>query len=220
MKRSVIIVAGGKGSRMGSETPKQFLLLKGKPVLMHTIEVFHAFDKNMKIIVLLPVDQMTYWKQLCVEYDFAIPHQTAEGGATRFHSVRNGLALLDDEGLIGVHDGVRPLVSPDVIEACYRAAEWKQAIIPVTDIVETVRLVEGEDQSKTVPRDQYKLVQTPQVFAAGLLKKAYEQSYSPAFTDDASVVEASGHPVYMVKGNRENIKLTTPFDLKVAESLL
>ena len=220
MKHAVIIVAGGKGTRMGSGTPKQFLLLKGKPVLMHTIEKFHSFDEDMRIIVLLPVEQMDYWKQLCMDYAFTIPHCNAQGGATRFHSVRNGLALLEAEGLIGVHNGVRPLVSLDVIENCYHVAESKHAVIPVTDVVETIRLVEDDNISKTVSRDRYKLVQTPQVFAADLLKKAYEQPFSPNFTDDASVVESFGQPVYMVEGNRENIKLTTPFDLKVAESLL
>ena len=162
-----------------------------------------------------------YWKRLCAEYGFTLPHRIANGGETRFHSVKNGLALVDDRNsVVGVHDGVRPFVSQEVIAACYAAAEERQAVIPVIDVVETVRRIEADEKSVTVPRDCYKLVQTPQVFTASLLKQAYGQTYTSAFTDDASVVEALGHPVFLIPGNRENIKLTTPFDLKVAEVLV
>lgn len=219
MKNYVIIVAGGKGLRMGGEIPKQFLPVKGKPVLMRTLEVFHAYDPHLELILVLPVDQQAYWEKLCTTYGFTLPHRVADGGETRFHSVKNGLALVDEEGLVGVHDGVRPFVSLEVIRDCYREAAQKEAVIPVVEVVETLRKLVGESESETVPRSRYRLVQTPQVFTVSLLKQAYAQPYSPMFTDDASVVEAAGHAVHLIPGNRENIKLTTPFDLKVAEVL-
>lgn len=218
MKKHIVIVAGGKGLRMGGEIPKQFLPICGKPVLMRTLEAFHAYDSAIHIVLVLPVSQQAYWKELCAEYHFALPHDVADGGETRFHSVMNGLAKVEGEGLVGVHDGVRPFVSQEVIARCYEEAAEKKAVIPVIGVVETVRqLVDGE--SVTVPRDQYKLVQTPQVFDVALLRKAYHQEYTDMFTDDASVVEALGEKVHLVEGNRENIKLTTPFDLKLAELL-
>lgn len=205
--------------RMGSELPKQFLPIGGKPVLMHTLEAFHRFDSGIDLVLVLPEEQQKYWKQLCDEYRFTIRHLVADGGETRFHSVKNGLALVSGPGLVAVHDGVRPFVSQEVIRRCYTMAATKQAVIPVVDIVETVRQVAGSG-SRTVSRDDYKLVQTPQVFDAGLLKEAYARDFMPSFTDDASVVEAMGVPVYLVEGNRENIKITTPFDLKIAATLL
>lgn len=218
MKKHVIIVAGGKGLRMGGDIPKQFLPVAGKPVLMRTLEAFHAYDASIHMILVLPVSQQAYWKELCQEYHFELPYDLANGGETRFHSVKNGLALVEGEGLVGVHDGVRPFVSREVIARCYDEALIKKAVIPVIGVVETVRHLIGEE-SETVPRDQYKLVQTPQVFDASLLHQAYEQEFTELFTDDASVVEALGEKVYLVEGNRENVKLTTPFDLKLAEML-
>lgn len=218
MKKYAIIVAGGKGLRMGTEVPKQFLPIGGKPVLMRTLEAFHAYDAAMDLIVVLPVDQQAYWDRLCHDQGFAVPHRVADGGATRFHSVRNGLALVGDDGLVAVHDGVRPFVAREVIEACFREADLRGAVVPVTDVVETVRRVTPEG-SVTVNRVDYKLVQTPQVFRTALLKSAYRQPYSERFTDDASVVEAMGVSVALVLGNRENIKITTPFDIRVAEAL-
>ena len=218
MKKHIIIVAGGKGLRMGGDIPKQFLPVGGKPVLMRTLEAFHAYDAYMQLILVLPVSQQAYWKQLCAEYQFDLAHEIADGGETRFHSVKNGLSLVKEDGLVGVHDGVRPFVSQDVIARCYEEAVSLKAVIPVIGVVETVRHLAGEG-SETVPRDQYKLVQTPQVFEVALLRRAYEQVYTELFTDDASVVEALGEKVYLVEGNRENIKLTTPFDLKLAEWL-
>ena len=218
MKKYIIIVAGGKGLRMGGDIPKQFLPVCGKPVLMRTLEAFHVYDASIHLILVLPVSQQAYWKQLCEEYQFNLAHEIADGGETRFHSVKNGLALIKEDGLVGVHDGVRPFVSQEVIARCYDEALSLKAVIPVIGVVETVRhLTEGG--SETVPRDQYKLVQTPQVFDVALLRRAYEQTYTDMFTDDASVVEALGENVYLVEGNRENIKLTTPFDLKLAELL-
>lgn len=218
MKKHIIIVAGGKGLRMGGDIPKQFLPVGGKPVLMRTLEAFHAYDASMQLILVLPVSQQAYWKQLCAEYQFDLAHEIADGGETRFHSVKNGLSLVKEDGLVGVHDGVRPFVSQEVIARCYEEAVSLKAVIPVIGVVETVRHLTGEG-SETVPRDQYKLVQTPQVFEVALLRRAYEQVYTELFTDDASVVEALGEKVYLVEGNRENIKLTTPFDLKLAEWL-
>ena len=203
---------------MGGDIPKQFLPICGKPVLMRTLEAFHAYDASMHLILVLPISQQAYWKQLCEEYQFDLVHEIADGGETRFHSVKNGLALVKEEGLVGVHDGVRPFVSQEVIVRCYEEALSLRAVIPVIGVVETVRHL-TEDGSETVPRDQYKLVQTPQVFDSVLLKQAYQQPYTELFTDDASVVEALGKEVHLVEGNRENIKLTTPFDLKLAELL-
>lgn len=219
MNKHVIIVAGGKGLRMGGDIPKQFLPVGGKPVLMRTIEAFYSFDPSIHIILVLPVSQQAYWKELCETYRFTLSHEIADGGETRFHSVKSGLARISGDGLVGVHDGVRPFVSPEVIATCYAEAAIHRAVIPVIDVVETVRHLTGE-RSETVPRNQYKLVQTPQVFEVCLLKTVYNQAYTDAFTDDASVVEATGQEVYLVPGNRENIKLTTPFDLKIAEVLL
>lgn len=218
----VVIVAGGKGLRMGGDVPKQFLLLGGKPVLMHTIERFHAFDAQLQIILVLPPDQQDYWHELCLAHHFKLPYLLADGGATRFESVRNGLALIpnDAQGVVAVHDGVRPMVSVKVIERCFAMACKTQAVIPVTPVVETLRQIMPDGASQTVNRDAYRLVQTPQTFDLQLLKQAYQQPYSTAFTDDASVVEALGMQITMVEGNIENIKITTPFDLDVCERLL
>ena len=220
MKRYAIIVAGGKGLRMGGELPKQFIPVEGRPVLMRTLDAFHACDASIQLILVLPHDHQAYWHELCAQYQFAVPHRIADGGATRFHSVQSGLTLVDaPEALVAVHDGVRPFVSPEVIRRCYAEAEAHGAVVPVIPVVETVRQLVGEG-SKTVARDAYRLVQTPQTFRATLLRRAYEQPYCDAFTDDASVVEALGSAVSLVDGNRENIKLTTPFDLIVAKALV
>ena len=220
MKRYAIIVAGGKGLRMGGELPKQFIPIEGRPVLMRTLDTFHACDESIQIILVLPRDHQDYWRELCAQYQFVVPHRIADGGATRFHSVQNGLSLVDaPESLVAVHDGVRPFVSHEVISRCYAEAEAHGAVVPVIPVVETVRQLTGEG-SVTVDRNAYRLVQTPQTFRATLLRRAYEQPYTDAFTDDASVVEALGEAVTLVDGNRENIKLTTPFDLIVAKALI
>ena len=219
MKQAVIIVAGGKGMRMGADIPKQFLPIAGKPILMKTLERFYSYNKNIQIVLVLPQTQQEYWRSLCKEYDFNVPHKVANGGETRFHSVKNGLEAVDKSAeLIGVHDGVRPFVSLQVIEDCYKEAQKSGAAIPVIDVFETVRHIK-EGISATVPRNEYKLVQTPQVFNAELLRNAYTQPFSDFFTDDASVVEAYNHKIELVSGNRENIKITTPYDMKIAEVL-
>ena len=211
---AVIIVAGGKGLRMGADIPKQFLPIGGKPILMHTLERFHEYDENLQIVLVLPADQQDYWQQLCAEQSFTLPYTLANGGESRFHSVKNGLEKVDAAAtLIGVHDGVRPFVSTEVIANCYKEAARTEAVIPVIDVFETVRHLLPDGTSETVPRSDYKLVQTPQVFNAKLLREAYRQPFSPQFTDDASVVEAYGHRITLVAGNRENIKITTPNDL-------
>ena len=217
----VIIVAGGKGLRMGSDIPKQFLPIGGKPVLMRTLERFREYSADLQIILVLPEAQQDYWRQLCEKYHFDVKYQLANGGQTRFHSVQNGLALVPDdaEGVVGVHDGVRPFPSLEVIKNCYETARTAKAVIPVIPVVETVRHLKKEG-SVTVPRDEYKLVQTPQTFDIQLLKAANRQPYNDGFTDDASVVESYGHEITLVEGNRENIKITTPYDLKIAEVLI
>lgn len=219
----VIIVAGGKGLRMGSDIPKQFLPVAGKPVLMRTLERFREYSSALQIILVLPKSQQDYWKELCAQYHFDVEYLLADGGETRFHSVQHGLALIPDdaEGIVGVHDGVRPFPGLDVIRNCYETAREKKAVIPVVPVVETVRrIVAADGRSATVPRDEYRLVQTPQTFDIRLLKAANRQPYNAGFTDDASVVEAYGHTITLVDGNRENIKITTPFDMKMAESLV
>ncbi len=217
----IIIVAGGKGLRMGSDIPKQFLPIGGKPVLMRTLERFREYSPTLQIILVLPKAQQDYWHQLCKDYNFEVEYVLADGGETRFHSVQNGLAKIpdDSEGVVGIHDGVRPFPSIDVIRNCYETARTAKAVIPVISVVETVRHLQG-DTSVTVPRSDYRLVQTPQTFDIQLLKAANKQPYNDGFTDDASVVEAFGFNITLVEGNRENIKITTPYDLKIAEVLI
>lgn len=217
----IIIVAGGKGLRMGTDIPKQFLPIGGKPVLMRTLERFREYSADLQIILVLPKAQQDYWQELCQEYDFKVEYQMTDGGETRFHSVQHGLALIPDdaEGVVGVHDGVRPFPSIDVIRNCYETSRKKKAVIPVIPIVETVRHLQDET-SVTVPRGDYRLVQTPQTFDIQLLKAANRQPYNDGFTDDASVVEAYGFDITLVEGNRENIKITTPFDMTIAEALV
>lgn len=223
MKKYIIVVAGGKGLRMGGEVPKQFQVIGNKPVLMVTLERLHAIDPAMQLVLVLPAEQFDLWKEMCRQYEFAVPLLLTQGGATRFHSVQNGLAQVDDidEALVGVHDGVRPFVSQRVIDDCFREAWIHGAAIPMIDLQDSLRHIVGADGvTEVVPRDRYRLVQTPQVFRLSLLRSAYSQRYVEAFTDDASVVEAMGERVYAVEGNRENIKLTTPFDMMVAKTII
>lgn len=217
MTRHLIVVAGGKGLRMGSELPKQFLDLAGKPVLIRTLEAFHRHDAGIKIILVLPESHQQYWQTLTKQIAFDIPVKIVTGGATRFQSVKNGLSALEGEGLIAVHDAVRPLVDPKIIENTYNSAEQNGAAIAVVKLKDSVRLLEGH-QSKAVPRENYRLVQTPQVFQSDLLKRAYAQPYHADFTDDASVVENLGLQVALVEGSYKNIKITTPEDLVLAKT--
>jgi len=213
MKKTVIIVAGGKGLRMGADLPKQFIPLQGKPVLMHTVNVFYQWDAAAELILVIPEEHADYWNILCRELNFTIPYRTVFGGETRFHSVRNGLSEVDGGGLIAVHDGVRPFVSPEIITSCFRAAELFGAAIPVTPVIESVREITGES-SHAFDRRRLLIVQTPQVFHADILFKAYEQPYNELFTEDASLVEALGYSIHLVEGSYANIKITTPTDLR------
>ena len=219
MNKLAIIVAGGSGSRMGGPVPKQFLDLGGKPVLMRTIDAFAAID-GMRVIVVLPKTQMETWTALCREHSFGTAHDIAEGGRTRHESVKNGLALWRGEELVGVHDGVRPLVSRETIERCYAEAATFGTAIPALPSVESVRLVGPDGTSRAIDRSMVMMVQTPQVFRADVLRPAYARPYSPLFTDDASVVEASGATIHITEGQRGNIKLTTPEDMRAAIAMI
>ncbi|MDR2626662.1 MAG: 2-C-methyl-D-erythritol 4-phosphate cytidylyltransferase [Dysgonamonadaceae bacterium] len=219
-EKIIIIVAGGKGERMGTAVPKQFLLLNGKPILMHTIDVFHAFNVYMKIIVALPVQQKETWKSLCATYRFDVPHQVVSGGETRWNSVKNALAFVPSGCIVGVHDGVRPLVSREVIERCFSTAEAFPAVIPVLPLSDSIREINPQtQQNKPVDRSHYRLVQTPQVFQSEILLQAYRMPCQPGFTDDASVA-GQYCEIRLVDGNPENIKITTREDLTIAEALL
>ncbi|MDM8001409.1 MAG: 2-C-methyl-D-erythritol 4-phosphate cytidylyltransferase [Bacteroidota bacterium] len=245
MKKYCIIVAGGSGRRMKSAVPKQFLLLGGKPVLMHTVERFHSFDGSVEIIIVLPAAHHALWKKLCAEYSFSVSHRVVAGGEERFHSVKAGLeAVADSAGellpeemstgsrksmnegspqagddiLVAIHDGVRPLVSHDTIWRCFADAEEFGNAVPFIEPADSVRVLAGDD-SRPVPRTEVRLIQTPQVFRGSVIMKAYGREYDPAFTDDATVAEASGVMIHLAHGNRENIKITTPEDLAVAETL-
>ncbi|MDR1054686.1 MAG: 2-C-methyl-D-erythritol 4-phosphate cytidylyltransferase [Prevotellaceae bacterium] len=219
LKKYVIIVAGGSGTRMGGDIPKQFMLLNGEPVLMHTLRCFYNYNADIKIIVALPGSEIERWEQLCREHSFTIEHRIVAGGFTRFHSVKNALELVSEKSLVAVHDGVRPLVSPKTIETCFNSAEHTGAAIPVTECYESIRRLE-DDRSITVDRNLYRMVQTPQVFDSEILLNAYKQPYLTLYTDDASVVEHNGHTISLVDGNRENIKITISYDLFIAEILL
>jgi len=220
-QKYIIIVAGGKGKRMGAEIPKQFLILNNKPVLMHTIETFYNYDSAIKIILVLPEEQQNYWNELCEKFDFRLNHQIVSGGESRFHSVKNGLDIITEKDvIIGIHDGVRPLVSSEIIGRCYDTASEKGVAFPIIPVVETLRKKTGEGRGETVNRADYCLVQTPQVFHSEIIQKAYQQEFSDTFTDDVSVVEAlNEYSIHEVEGARENIKITTPFDLIIAEIL-
>lgn len=219
MNRYALIVAGGSGTRMGNEIPKQFLELAGKPVLMRTIERFRAFDITMPIIVVIPVNQFACWESLKKKYTFSIPHIIVAGGPTRFHSVKNGLEITEESSLTAIHDGVRPLVSTQTIKRCFDVAEKYGNAVPVITPPDSVRMVTKQGNI-SLNRQYLKIVQTPQVFDTGMIRKAYIQDYSPDFTDDAIVLEKTGETIHLVEGNRENLKITNPEDLVLAETLL
>lgn len=220
MKRYAIIVAGGKGLRMGGEIPKQFLHLKGLPILMHTLNRFHRFDPEIELVVVLPADQQPYWNELCKQHHFLTPHQIVTGGETRFHSVSNGLEAIGNDGIVAIHDGVRPLVSGSVLQQAYETAGQTGSAIPTTPAIESLRVLAPDGTSHAVDRSLFVQVQTPQVFHTPKLKAAYRQPYRNDFTDDASVFEAAGNTVTLIPGNRENIKITQPADLTLAELLI
>lgn len=203
---------------MKTKTPKQFLLLEKKPLLMRTIERFHSYDASIEIIVVLPAEYHSLWKNLVREYSFDITHKVVAGGDERFHSVKAGLSLTSNESLIAIHDGVRPLVSHDTIWRCFADAEEFGNAVPFTEPADSVRMLHGDD-SKPCPRTEVRLIQTPQVFRSSVIRAAYDRSFDPLFTDDATVAEAAGVKIHLTHGNRENIKITTPEDLEIAHSL-
>lgn len=219
MQLYVVIVAGGSGKRMGAEIPKQFLELAGRPVLMHTIERFKAFSESIEIITVLPENQLRHWIELQKQYSFAIPQTIVKGGSTRFHSVKNGLKFVKEPGIVAIHDGVRPFVSLDTIRRCFSAAEKLGNAIPAVSPIESLRIV-SESGSRPVNRFTVKQIQTPQVFNAELIKKAYLQEYKPEYSDDATVLENTGEKINLIEGNRENIKITNPEDLLISNALL
>jgi 2-C-methyl-D-erythritol 4-phosphate cytidylyltransferase len=219
MKYYAIIVAGGSGQRMKSSIPKQFIELNGKPILMHTLEKFYSARSSIDLIVVLPKSHQSTWNTLCQKHKFTIPHQICDGGKSRFQSVKNGLALCTKESIIAVHDGVRPLISPYFILNLYKETESKKTLIPVCPVIESIRKVDG-NSSEALDRSQYYSVQTPQCFTSEVLHKAYQQKEQNTFTDDASVVESLGEKVHLFKGESNNIKITSPKDLLLAEAIL
>lgn len=219
MVNNVIIVAGGKGLRMGGELPKQFLNIAAKPILMRTIEAFYRFDSAINIIVVLSPDFKSYWFALCQQLSFNIPHQIANGGETRFHSVKNGLEYVK-EGVVAVHDAARPFASTNLIKKTFEFAQLKSAVVPVINVTDSLRKINADGSSQIIDRSEIRQVQTPQVFSVDVLKQAYRYDYDKSFTDDASVVEKSGVDVHLIEGEVTNIKITTPFDLKIAEVIL
>lgn len=219
MKKFALIVAGGSGSRMNSNIPKQFIEINRRPVLMHTFDAFFNFDPNLEFILVLPKDQLTLWKSICEKHSFQFKHKIAFGGKTRFNSVKNGLEQISGEGIVFIHDGVRPLVSVQTLKNCFEIAVEKGNALPVITVSESVRVIEGTE-NRAVDRTKYFLVQTPQTFQTGIIQNAYKQSENEMFTDDASVLESTGESIHLVEGNRENIKITYPEDLILAEIFL
>jgi 2-C-methyl-D-erythritol 4-phosphate cytidylyltransferase len=219
MDKIVLIVAGGTGTRMNAGIPKQFMLLKGRPLIMHTLDVFRQFDPNILIRIVLPESLQSTWDDLCKKYNYTNPHEVGTGGETRFHSVKNNLSFVPDDCLIAIHDGVRPLVSLRTIEQCYDTAMEQGNAVPCLVIPETLRRLDPKGTVQ-VDRTSYRLVQTPQVFRGSILKAAYLQDYNEGFTDDAGVVESAGYTIHLVDGNPENIKITYSNDLKIAEALI
>ena len=221
MKKYAIIVAGGKGLRMNTELPKQFIPVDGKPLLMYTLEAFYRYDNEIELVVVLPVSQQAYWHSICNQYRFTVFHKIADGGETRFHSVKNGLMQVPDatESLVAIHDGVRPFAGRETISEAFSCAGRYGSAVPAIDPVDSVRRLTAIG-SVALDRTELKMVQTPQVFKSSILKEAYLQEYSRSFTDDASVVEKCGYSIVLTEGNRENIKITTPFDLHIAETFI
>lgn len=219
MEQFVVIVAGGIGKRMGAEIPKQFLELAGRPVLMHTIERFKAYNEAIEIITVLPENQLRFWIELQKKHTFSVVHTLVKGGSNRFQSVKNGLKFVNSDGLVAIHDGVRPFVSIDTITRCFETAGKLGNAIPAISPTESLRIIK-DDNSFPVSRFDVKQIQTPQVFRTELIKKAYRQEYSKEFTDDATVLEKMGEKINLIEGNRENIKITNPEDLIISSALI
>lgn len=219
MKKYIIIVAGGTGTRMNNAIPKQFVELRGKPILMNTIEKFKNAIPEINIVLVLSSAYIALWKTLCTKHNFTISYLLTEGGETRFRSVKNGLALVPENCIVGIHDAARPLVNTQTIINAFKTAEEKGNASPAIPLNESIREVKN-NSNKAVDRNNYFIIQTPQCFQSNLIQKAFLQEYSSAFTDDASVLEAMGEKINLIEGNRENIKITTPQDLIIAEVLM
>jgi len=220
IRRYLIVVAGGTGTRMQSAVPKQFMPIGGIPILVHTLRQFHAWDEHLQLIVVMHADWIGQWHELAQTHCPEIVHQVVRGGQERFDSVKAGLACIaDQEAIVGIHDAVRPLVSKATMQRCFDGAHRWGSAIPCVPVTDSIRMV-VDSGSKHIDRAALRAVQTPQCFSLDILQKAYQQTYQSTFTDDASVVEAAGFAVELVEGNRENIKITNPEDILVAESLL
>jgi 2-C-methyl-D-erythritol 4-phosphate cytidylyltransferase len=218
MKKYAIVVAGGSGQRMSSSIPKQFLKINNEIILMKSIRAFYNYDRSINIITALPKNQIEYWRNLCVENNFKIDHKVVSGGETRFHSVKNALKEISTDGIVAIHDGVRPLVSQETIDNVFEIAITNESAIPYMDSIDSIRVVDSL-LNKPIDRDKIKLIQTPQAFDCKLIKDAYEQDWEETFTDDASVFEKTGKQINLVPGNKENIKITNQVDLLIAEAL-
>jgi 2-C-methyl-D-erythritol 4-phosphate cytidylyltransferase len=219
VNRYIIIVAGGSGTRMNSAIPKQFMELSGRPVLMHTIDRFRNTYLDISVIVVLAEKLNDQWKELCSKHGFEVPHQLVNGGETRYHSVKNGLELVPDACVVGIHDAARPLVNAFTIKNAFSAAEKLGNASPAVSVTDSLRTVKGTENTG-VDRNNYRIVQTPQCFHSNLLKQAFRKAYKPEFTDDATVLEAFGEKINLIEGNRENIKITSPQDILIAEALI
>ena len=219
LKEYALIVAGGKGTRIKSDQPKQFIELNGKPVLLHTIEAFLKYSSTLVIVLVLPEEDFKTWEAICEKFNFTPPVILQKGGETRFQSVKNGLEKIDGEGLVAIHDGVRPLVSGDLIGASFRLAAMHGSAVAAVRLKESIRETD-QDTTKAVDRSKFRLIQTPQTFDLQIIKKAYQTKEDPSLTDDASVAEKSGHRISMFEGSYDNIKITTAEDLVVAEALM
>lgn len=220
MQKYAVIVAGGCGTRMKREMPKQFIPIAGKPILMHTLQAFEQVKLGIEIILILPKYQIEDWKKLCTQYKFKVPHQITHGGDSRFQSVKNGLRQIEREvGLVAIHDGVRPLVNSQIILNAFETAEQKGNAVPTLPLKDAIRRVVA-DENKALNRKAYQLIQTPQTFRLHQIKAAFRQADDPAFTDDATVLEATGERINLIEGSYRNIKITTPEDLVLAEALL
>ena len=221
MNRYAVIVAAGSGMRMGAPIPKQFLEVGGKPILMHTLNRFAAFDASIRLVVVLHPDYVEFWRSLCDKHDYSVPHAIVSGGSERFFSVQKAIQSLVDteDAIVGIHDAVRPMVSVDTLERCYATAQAMGSAVPCISVNDSMRIVDA-DGNRSVDRSSLRIIQTPQCFSLNLLRRAFTQEYNTAFTDDASVVEALGESIVLVEGNRENIKVTTPEDMHWLNVLL
>ncbi|MEZ4903162.1 MAG: 2-C-methyl-D-erythritol 4-phosphate cytidylyltransferase [Spirosomataceae bacterium] len=221
MTKFAIIVAGGSGQRMGKKTPKQFMLIGGKPILIHTLEKFLAYDEALQIILVLPPNEMKAWYALCDKHEFYPALVTVSGGNSRFQSVKNGLKRITaKEGLVAVHDGVRPFVTADIIDKSFEIAAQKGGAVTSIDLKDSIRKFTSEENNEAVDRSSFRLIQTPQTFRLDWMREAFDVSEKDSFTDCASVMNAVGHPVTLMEGSYQNIKITTPEDLLWAEAFI